>query len=224
MENNMILFTEFMGDINASYEPFVTLHWLGKDIQVKKHLSLSDILSFVSDVISACYMSFGDDDEDGSDLDGPVYTPELKQYAIDNMTIAYYTNIDMTSGESAFDFIYHSDILDRVKELIDFEQYADIIMSINNKIEYINNSNIFEMTKDIQNVNNAMSDLYPALNAISETFDAEELSGIISTLSKIQENNSLMDLATREMKSESDKMIQFKTIVGDKNGGESKLE
>ena len=216
MEDNKttISFVEFLDDVEANYEPTATIHWHGHDITVKKKLDLADVLGFVSDAVEACYASVADDPESAQ-----VYMPELEHYAIDYMTVAYYTNIDLSDSEGdVFNFIRHSDILERIEEVIDTQQYFFIRNAVKDKINFINRSNIAEMNREFKSFNDALQEFGPLLAGITEAFDADEMKEIMNTLSKIQDDNTLRDLAKETMKSQNPEVISFTEVIEDGGG------
>lgn len=227
MDENKISFVDFIDDVEAGYELIETIHWHGKDVQIKKVLDLSETIAFVSDVIDACFTSNASE-EIPLEETNIVYTPELKKFAIDYMTIAHYTNIDLTADDgedemhSAYNFIAHSDIVDQVLKVIDLVYYGKILEAIDEKIKFINDSNILEMTKEFAEFNDALAEFGPAMSGIAQTFGSEEFQNMFEKLSKTQENNTLMELAKQTAKSNNDSVIQFaKSVTGDDNGRES---
>ena len=222
MEENKISFVDLINDVEAGYEPTTTVHWHGKDIEIKRMLDLSDTLSFVSDVIDACYTTNSTEEVEFEDA-RIVYTPELKSYAIEYMTIVYYTNIDMVSSDAdAYNFIRHSDIISIIVDNIDGVYYGEMLNAIDAKIKFINESNILEMTREFAAFNDAIEELGPAMSGIAQTFGSEEFQKTFETLSKIQKDNTLLDLAVKTSQSNDESIIQFaKSVNGDNDGRDS---
>ena len=229
-DKNTISFKELMEDVEAGYEPVKTVHLFGRDIEVKRHLGVSETLEFVSDVINLCYVSIPD--ESGEEV-ATVYTPELKDYAIAAMTIAYYTNIDLNDGDASkkkgrkkkatpeytpYTFITHSKIVDAILNEIDLESYEKMLKAIDDKIKYMNDSGIIEMTREFKEFSNALEELGPAIRSLA-SINTDELAGILKQLSGIQIDNTIKELATKEMKSDSAEVIEFtQKEPGDNNG------
>lgn len=228
-DKNLISFKELMDDVEAGYEPVKTVHLYGRDIEIKRHLNLAETLSFVSDVIDLCYVSTSDDSDDV----GVAYTPELKEYAIAVMTVAYYTNIDLNventkkkkgkkknidADYTPHDFIIHSNIVSAIINEIEIEEYEKILKSIDEKIKYINDSKMVEISKEFKEFNNAMEDFVPAVKALA-SIDAEQMNDMMKKLLEAQDNNAIIDLAIKETKSNNPEIIEFiQKESGDSDG------
>lgn len=202
-ENKMtISYQEFKDDIEAMSTETVTVHWLGQDIVIKKHLTLQEVLMFVSNVIDVCYQG------DGEIL---TYTPEVQAYAVQHTLVSLYTNIDLTDNDEdesndnkfrAYDFITKSGIVDIVFKHIDIKQYDAMMQAIASKIKYINASNAMSATNEVISLNSALSELLPQLNNLLNNGGSENLEQLIQTLQIFNQDSTIKQLAMEQAKHE----------------------
>lgn len=200
MEENKatVLFVDFKDDINAKNNDVITVHWLGRDITIKRYLSLVEVLSFVSNVIDVCYQGDGD---------AFVYMPEVQSYAIQHSLVSFYTNIDLSESESsdvdgfeAYDFITKSDIVDVILENIDINQYKAIIKAIASKIKYINKQNSAAIMSEIGTLNSAINNVLPQIQEFLSEENSGNIKSLINTIQAMNEDATIRKLAMEQVK------------------------
>lgn len=200
----MITYKEFVDDIKAKSNDVETIHWCGHDILVRKYLSMTEMLSFVQNVIEVCY-------QPSEDNGVAIFMPELREYAIDFYTIAFYTNIDLTDGESiegeanvddigTYDFIVRSGIINEVVPCIDQTQFDSIMRSIGAKIKYINETSAVSVLSDVGEVNNAINELAPQLQELLDPENSGKLQEALNVITKFAEDKTIQQLAIAQMK------------------------
>lgn len=205
MEENKttISFLDFEEDINARYENEAVVNWLGRDIKIKKKLALYEVLNFVDDVVDNCYQ--GDDVK--------TFMPELKDYAIKFCMITFYTNIilmnnpdgESTDSDNNFTpdiFITRSGIIDVIKQHIDTRQFDEIVLAIESKIEYINQTYVAGVMSDISKVNNIIEEALPVIEAFSTDESRDKLNELMDIISTFNNDNTIQQLAIQQVKNE----------------------
>ncbi len=201
--NTTISFLDFEEDVNARYENEVTVDWLGRDITIKKNLALYEVLNFVDDVIDNCYQ--GDDVK--------TFMPELKDYAIKFCMITFYTNISLIvnlDDESTNDngrltpddFIIKSGIIDVIKQYINISHSEEIILAIESKIEYINQTYVAGVMSDVSKINNIIEDAAPILESISTDESRAKFSELMDTIAIFNNDSIVQQLAIQQVKNE----------------------
>lgn len=96
------------------------------EIEIKKTLSLQEMANMVGFVVETCI-----DKETGT------YFAQLKDFAIYRQLITLYTNIRLPSSPDAlYNLIYQTDIIDVINHNVNQNQYADIMMAIDDQIRF----------------------------------------------------------------------------------------
>lgn len=204
MDKSKISFKEFKDDVNARFDEVESVSWLGKEIEIKKHLELHEVLNFVDDVIDNCYQ--------GTDV--KVFMPELKDYAINFCLITYYTNIDLIDPISDEDdgfhpdtFITKSDIIELIMDHIDLKQFNDIVIAIGAKIEYINQTYVSGVMSDISKVNNVIEDVMPVLEELAKEESRNKLNELMDSISLFTNEGTIRQLAIQQVKDEQSSQL-----------------
>lgn len=169
-----------MGKINASalssyiersYTPTSTVQIDDVEITVKKTLSLSEMLSFVDGVVNSCFL-----EESGE------YMPEIKHFAIQHGIIEYYTNIELPEDtQEKYDFLMRSDIIKIISEMIDKEQFMDMMESIDCKIDHISRANISILEKQMVDLQHMVTNMIEKFTGALDGIDMDVLNAINSS-------------------------------------------
>lgn len=198
-----ISFLDFENDVNARYENEEIVNWLGKEIVIKKNLALYEVLNFVDDVIDNCYQ--GDDVK--------TFMPELKDYAIKFCMITFYTNINLmvnsddvsANVNGSFtpdDFIIKSGVTDVIKQYINIRQFDEIILAIESKIEYINQTYVAGVMSDVSKINNIIEDAAPLLESLSTDESKAKFNELMDTIAIFNNDSVVQQLAMQQVKNE----------------------
>lgn len=162
--------------VKENYSPTKTIDWNGLEIVITPTISLKNMLGFVKDVSENCFA-----EDDGA------YLPEVKDFAVKNAVIAYYTNLTLpTNTESRYDLIYMSGLANIIIAHINQEQFNDIIKAINTKVEHIANANIDSVNKQINNIYAAFENIQTNMEELFSGVDNNDLKGLISAISNGQ--------------------------------------
>ena len=160
-----------------------TVSWNGLDIAVKKVLSLDEMNDFYHYVVLICC---GEDTES--------FKPQLREVAIRLITVALYTNITMPKDiNEAYDILYAPGLFEAIIEHIDGAQYCDIIDSIDDGIEYLANSNIEGIKKDLIQQVASFEDLESKLSDMFSDIDADSIKKMITTLGEGVDERKLLE-------------------------------
>jgi mRNA interferase YafQ len=119
--------------------------------QVKRMISLSDMVLFVREVVEACV-----------DFEGGDYLPEAYDFAIRLGVLTHYANFEMaTSMEKQYMLVYGTRAFEQVMEHVNGEQFRDIVQAINKKIQYMVNLMSSSAVAKINEVINKLLDDIP---------------------------------------------------------------
>ena len=99
--------------------------WRGVEISVKPFASVRDMVDIPRYVIDVLFTDEG------------TYVPSLKRFAVMSAFVEFFTNITLPQNiDKRFDFLYHTDIYEFVKERVDKLQCSDILDAIDEAIDY----------------------------------------------------------------------------------------
>lgn len=170
-----VAYSAFKAAAEKNYTGKTVVNWNDLEIEIKRNLTLSEVVDFVNIVSSAAF------NEEGA------YMPEFIDAAILICTVEAYTNINLGRGEieaiAAYDYIYHSGIFDVIMENIDEEQFEKIVRAAVKKIEHLANTNIQAVTKQVNELGAAFEGLETGLSSLTEGISPEDLRGVVDALS-----------------------------------------
>lgn len=134
--------------LNNFEQKVVTKRWLDNDLVIKNTLSLSEMLEFVNDVVSSCFQ-----DESG-------YMPELKEFVIKCNILTKYANFRLPENlEHRYKLVYTTDAVSTVLDEVNKTQFDEILAAISDKIDYLCDSNVFEIEKQMQKVADSFEEM-----------------------------------------------------------------
>lgn len=171
-ESEIISIDEFRDAAENNYRGFTTVDWHGIKLEIKRHLSLIEVWSFVDLVHKAAFTADG------------VYMPERVDAAIQACTVELYTNINLGDDPlEAYDLIYHSCIYEVIAGQIDHVQYDRIIKAAIKKIENTANASIQAATKQVAELSATLEGMEANLASLVDSVEPGELQGMIHALS-----------------------------------------
>lgn len=133
-----------------SGERTIEADWFGVSVTVTPTLSLTDMLEFVNNVVESC---FSDDGE---------YIPEVREFAVRRNTLEKYGNFRMpTDVHKCYDLLYGTDAFEWIKGYINEAQYADIMVAVEDKIQ-------FRLDSMVDSLRVKMEEFLGAMNALQE--------------------------------------------------------
>ena len=176
-KNGMISVNEFEKAVKDGMNEYRTDVWRGIEISIKRVLSLKEMLSFVQNVVDACFGGKSGE-----------YIPEAKDFAIRCAVVTYYTNMTLPSGlEKLYDFVYLSDITSFVISHVDDVQFGVIIDAIDEKVGALRDRLISDRSDQISEIYGALSTVADQVASAIGDIDIEKLRGISNIVPDVQE-------------------------------------
>lgn len=158
--------------MKENYQPVVEVEWNGLAIEIKRTLSLQEVIHFVEGVVDACF-----DEETGD------YLPEVKDFLIKYFVLEKYANFTMPSNtNNMYDLIYCTDAFVTVCGYINTEQFSEICAAIDEKLDYKTNASVEAMNKQMATVFNSFEDIEKNLSQLFSSVDNESLAKLIEAL------------------------------------------
>ena len=183
METNKISTEALEQVLEATYTPVSTTEWNGLELMVRRTITLAETMEFVKFVTDIC---FADETNE--------YIPEVRDYAIKLFILEHYTNLELPKEtENKYAIIYQTDIIPTVLNMLDGQQFNDIIRAIDTKLDYMAESNIEAITK---HMNEAMALIENFGKQFSELFggvDQESMTKIVDSLANGIDEGKMMD-------------------------------
>lgn len=170
----------------ASQNDITTIEEDGYTVNVKKHLSLAEMIAIVEGVTEQCF-----EEETG------VYRPEMVDFLLRNTVFTFYTDVELPKDiEQKYDFIYRfGGIYKRIMDIIDLDQFYAIVDAIKAKIKYNATANIEAIKKNTQKFMEIMDKFSDDINDVMEGVDKEAMKNLINVLS-----GNMFDKARQSMK------------------------
>ena len=145
--------------------------WNGVEVLINKSISLSDMLSFVADVVSKCF------DENGD------YYPELMDFAIKENILTRYASFTMPKNiDKRYDFLYQTDAVEFVCGHINVDQLKDIVESIECKLEYVRESDIMFIRSKFSSLIDSIESLQSKAEDLFSGVTKEDVSKVIGCI------------------------------------------
>lgn len=150
----------------------ITDEWNGITVTIRPSLPLVDALSFVEEVVDACFTEDGD------------FMPEVIDVLIKRGILSRYANFNLPIDlRKAYELIYHSDAFEFVTARINSNQITEIVNAISTGIKYRCDSNITEIRRQLNELLTAMADISEKFGNVFDGLSTEDVSGLIKTLS-----------------------------------------
>lgn len=171
----------------------VNVSWREKTLAVRTFIGLKNMMQMVRAVVSGCY------DE------GENYMPEAKDFYIRLLTVEYYADIELPENvEEKVLVLYGTDLVQKICETINHSQYAAIMNAIDERISYINQSNIRRIEEDATRIVEETAKLYNGVATMFEGLDKESVQGLINAMSKFQVDEKKLVNAVIDAKNNAD--------------------
>lgn len=156
------------------FENTKTINWNGIQLNVKRYISLAEMLEFVDYVTKMC---FGDDNE---------YRPELKDMAIKICTLEKFAGVVLPEDVSkTYDIIYGTDIVRVVYDAIDPEQIAEIVHAIDVKVANTARANIERVNAELDKINKRFEDIQASIEKVFSNVSPEDITAMLKSIPDI---------------------------------------
>lgn len=145
-------------------------------IHIQKTLSLSEMISFVQEVVESCV-----------DMETGDYVPEAYDFAVRVGVLTHYANFTMpTNMDKKYFLVYNTNAFQQVLEHIDEHQFNDIIRAIDKKIQFM--LSVISSTA-IGKINEVIAKFGEIAEVGSKAFgemDTEDIANAIKNISKVR--------------------------------------
>lgn len=158
--------------IKEKYKATTMVEWEGLEIEVKKNLSFSDMMSFVKDVVEACFTS------------NDTYLPEVKEFAVKASVIEYYTNVALPqSPQKSYDIINCTDLLNVITPNINAQQLTEMYVAIDKRLDYLSKTQIEAINKRMDELLERFEELESTLSNTFNGIEKDKMIGLIDAIS-----------------------------------------
>ena len=156
-----------------NYSETTTVEWNGLDVEIRRNITLTEMLAIVDNVVKACF----------SEQDGK-YMPELKDFAVRAAVVELYTNLSAPSNiHKRYDLLYASDIWNVILNNIDMDQFVQMTEAIEKKMNHIANESISVIGKQISSLGSAVEDVQQKLYSLFDGIGSDEMKSFIDAMS-----------------------------------------
>lgn len=168
-------------------------------IQIKRTLPLSEMVSFVQEVVESCV-----------DMETGDYVPESYDFAIRVGVLTHYANFTMPSNmDKQYWLVYNTRAFQQVLKHIDECQFNDIIRTIDKKIQFM--LDVISSTA-LSKINEVISKFGEIADIGARTFggaDSGKVISAIENISKVKEIDeaSLAKILCKLGLSDADKSV-----------------
>lgn len=180
MSENNISIEELNKAIAEDFKPVVEIDWRGLTLHIKKCLSLEEMMTFVSDVVSSCFAANTNE-----------YLPEIKDFTTRCCILESYAGIVLPKSlNEKYEMVYNCDIVSAVAQHIESMQFNAMLAAIDRKIEHQAQSNIEAMNKQMNELIAGFSTIEKNLSGIFGGIDNETITKIAGAIAdgKFDEN------------------------------------
>ncbi len=155
--------------IEENFSNVVTADWHDVTLEIKKSLSLTEMLEFVSDVVSSVFQ-----DENG-------FIPEVADFAIKSNIVLKYTNVSLPDNiEHRYEILYNTDLIEFIRGFINAEQLHEIVTSIGKKISHKCNIAADNLQKQLTSLVSTLEKMQDTTTEIFEKITPEDLAKVMS--------------------------------------------
>ena len=154
-------------------EKIKTVEWNGLEIEIKKNISLDEMIAFVDDVISICF-----------DANTGTYYPNRKSFTIRAAVIELYTNLSMPDSlQKKYEMVYGTDLFETILINIDEEQYSDIVRAINDGLKFHTSTGAAAVMRQMNDVMEGFEKLEQNLSGIFAGVKETDIQKIVRAIS-----------------------------------------
>lgn len=149
-----------------------TITWNDIEVTITPSLSLKDMMRFVSNVVSLCFV--GEDN---------TYHPEIKDFAVKANVLEMYANFTLPKDvNKQYEFIYNTDAFETVLLNVNRHQFQEAMVAIDKKLEHTAAYNVADAEKRLGTIMSTIEDLGTQLSNVFEGIDAETMAGLVNAI------------------------------------------
>ncbi len=149
----------------------VTVNWHETEVSVKRTLSLTEMLSFVNDVVESCF-----NDELG-------FMPEVMDFAIKSNILTRYANFSMPDNlEHRYQMVYATDAVDTVCAAVNTTQLQEIVDAVNSKVQFLCDSKANLIQERINRVLDGMEKMQDVTKDIFNGLSQNDLKALMAAV------------------------------------------
>lgn len=149
-----------------------TEQWYDAEVKIKHSISFTEMLTFVNDVVMSCFQ------KDGG------FMPEVLDFAIKSNILTKYANFSMPDNlEHRYEIIYNTDAVDFVCRYINMAQLNEIVASVNRKLDYMCNSNVAAIQRQLNKVVESFEDVQQQTAKLFDDISSEDIAKITNAIS-----------------------------------------
>ena len=139
---------------------------------IKHTISIAQMLAFVDNVVSSCFHDEG-------------YMPEVKDLLIKSNLLTRYANFTLPENlEHRYTLIYNTDAVAMVSKHISSAQFDEILRAIDEKIDYICNTNIMAIEKQMQQLVASFEDVSKKTSEMFAVVNGSDIAKLIGAIDK----------------------------------------
>lgn len=199
MSEKRISIEDYKKAVAEDFEPIVNVDWRGLTLHIKKCLSLEEMMTFVSDVVSSCFAENTNE-----------YLPEVKDFSTRCCILENYAGFVLPKSLSEkYEMVYSSDIVSFVVQYVEHMQFNAMLAAIDHKIEHQAQSNIEALNKQMNEVVAGLSTLEKNLSGIFGGVDNETITKIAGAIADGSFDESKLVKAFTEDISSDSKVVQI---------------
>ena len=185
-KENTISINQLEKYIDTFNTPIQTVSFGDLQIEVKNTIGLIPTMQLIKEVVEACFTT-----DDVTKITS--YVPYYKELILKKCLIEYYTNLELPSNlKEIYEWFKTSDILDCLDN-INPKQYSEIIISIDEMIEFRKQEIIADKSNDI------LIELTNSVNTLTNSFGFvfDNLNGVISAIGEQIKSANFSDLISK---------------------------
>lgn len=155
----------------AQAKEVITKQWVDAEIRIRPVLPFGDMLAFVDDVVKSCFQS------------GLGYLPEVLEFVVKCNVLTRYANFSLPDNlEHRYAIVYGTDAVDVVLGEINQTQFDEITNAIENKLDYLCNSNIAELEKQVHKLEDTFETLAKQVDEVFSGVSKEDIGKLMGAM------------------------------------------
>lgn len=148
-------------------ETVVTVDWHGEQLEIKRRLTLEEVILLTDKVLSDCFVN-------------DVFHAEVKDFAFNRAAVLLYTNLSLpVNPEKQYELILRTDIMDQIMNHVDPYQYGALQIGIDNRIDALLDTNAEVVNRQLAKISAALDEAGKLFDGVSSD-DMQKLVGAMS--------------------------------------------